>query len=334
MVDQQWDSGVIEFGRVVRSAVADAGGFDLVMHSETEPALRSRKIEPLLESLGVFELDPTGDEQQLQAAAAACRAAGGVALPYPVAERLSSPWKAEADPSAVAVVADAPRINMGDLLLRWHAVTPAGRVYDLVGRSDPMGGKLGPFVADATLVDPRPGPPHLVPLVVVLSGFTLLGMLESAHELTVRHVQERVQFGTPIIQFQAVRHQLADALVRIQMFERQLLYAMWSRGRAHPDCLVDAVGARVAGLRAANIVLRVGHQLHGATGFCDEAPISWISRHSQPLRRLPLNLPGTEKWLAELVMRQGYDGPFRSAPLGPEPEIGEQPAVAAGKAAQ
>ncbi len=41
------------------------------------------------------------------------------------------------------------------------------------------------------------------------------------------------------------------------------------------------------------MVFRVCHQLHGAVGFCDETTLSWLSRYSQPLRRLPLGLSAT-----------------------------------------
>ena len=39
-------------------------------------------------------------------------------------------------------------------------------------------------------------------------------------------------------------------------------------------------------------MFRVAHQLHGAIGFCDETTLSWVSRYSQPLRRLPFGLAG------------------------------------------
>ena len=36
-------------------------------------------------------------------------------------------------------------------------------------------------------------------------------------------------------------------------------------------------------------MFRVAHQLHGAIGFCDEVPLSWLSRYSQPFRRLAVS---------------------------------------------
>jgi hypothetical protein len=57
-------------------------------------------------------------------------------------------------------------------------------------------------------------------------------------------------------------------------------------------------------------VFRVCHQLHGAIGFCDETTLSWLSRASQPLRRLPLGLAGTRDQLTRHLGRHGLTGLF------------------------
>jgi hypothetical protein len=57
-------------------------------------------------------------------------------------------------------------------------------------------------------------------------------------------------------------------------------------------------------------VFRVAHQLHGAIGFCDETALSWLSRYSHPLRRLPLNLAGTLTALTAHAGRTGLSGLF------------------------
>ena len=63
-------------------------------------------------------------------------------------------------------------------------------------------------------------------------------------------------------------------------------------------------------------MLRVTHQLHGATGFCDETTLSWVSRYSQPLRRLPLGLSATRDHLARRLGRRGLAGLFSDAGVG------------------
>ncbi|GLZ06177.1 acyl-CoA dehydrogenase [Actinomadura sp. NBRC 104412] len=328
MADQRFmpdfDEEARELDAVVRRALRDAGGFDLVMRAESEPEVRTREIEPLLDSLGLLELVPDAGEQELQAAAAACRSAGAFALPYPLAERVAGNMVAAHGTAgaALAVVDDRRagrggrfRVNMGDLPLDWWLAGTSGSLAP--ARADAAsgprrGGRLGPFVADLIPGEPVPGSPVTLALALHLQIFTLLGMLESALELTVTHARERVQFGAPIIENQAVQHRLADAVTAMQMFEQQALYALWSADRRRAGLLADVAAARVAGLRAAEVVLRAGHQFHGATGFCDEVAISWISRHSQPLRRLPLNRPDTERWFTDLVLADGFDGLFPS----------------------
>ena len=58
------------------------------------------------------------------------------------------------------------------------------------------------------------------------------------------------------------------------------------------------------------MVFRVCHQLHGAVGFCDETTLSWLSRYSQPLRRLPFGLSVTRQQLTQRVGRRGLTGLF------------------------
>ena len=79
-------------------------------------------------------------------------------------------------------------------------------------------------------------------------------------------------------------------------------YALWSGE------LADALALRLAALEAADVVFRVAHQLHGAVGFCDETTLSWLSRHSQPLRRLPWGLSATRELLADAVEAHGLTG--------------------------
>jgi hypothetical protein len=72
----------------------------------------------------------------------------------------------------------------------------------------------------------------------------------------------------------------------------------------------DALTLRLAAIEAAEMVFRVCHQLHGAIGFCDETTLSWLSRYSQAVRRLPLGLSATRGELIRRVDRRGLAGLF------------------------
>ena len=74
-------------------------------------------------------------------------------------------------------------------------------------------------------------------------------------------------------------------------------------------CTTIADGSREIA-DGAEVVFRVCHQLHGAVGFCDETTLSWLSRYSQPLRRLPLGLSATRDELTRRVGGSGLTGLF------------------------
>ncbi len=149
-----------------------------------------------------------------------------------------------------------------------------------------------------------------MPSGVLLPCWTLLGMLDRALDLVRAYVLERQQFGQPIAAFQGVQFQLTDAEVERAGLEELAKYALWSIESARPASLQDALAVRLAAIEAADIVFRVAHQLHGAIGFCDETTLSWISRYSGPLRRLPFGLSETLHQLSLRVRGGGLSGLF------------------------
>jgi len=147
-------------------------------------------------------------------------------------------------------------------------------------------------------------------LGLVLPCWTLLGMLDRAVDLTRSHVLVREQFGQALAAFQGVQFQLTDAEVERSGVEALATYALWSVQADRDDALDDALALRLAAVEAAETVFRVAHQLHGAIGFCDEAALSWLSRSSQPLRRLPLGPSATLDLLTRRLGRRPLAGLF------------------------
>jgi alkylation response protein AidB-like acyl-CoA dehydrogenase len=138
-------------------------------------------------------------------------------------------------------------------------------------------------------------------------------MLDRAIDLTRSHVLVREQFGQPLAAYQGVQFQLTDAEVERCGVEVLAKYALWSVQAGSDDALDDALALRLAVIEAAETVFRVAHQLHGAIGFCDETTLSWVSRYSQPLRRLPLGLSATREALTCRLGRRGLTGLFQGA---------------------
>ncbi|TDO12409.1 acyl-CoA dehydrogenase-like protein [Mycobacterium sp. BK086] len=295
----------IEFGREALRAFDAAGGDTLVQQAEAKPDSRESLVGPVLAGLGAWELDPRTDTDGLEAAAALCRSAGYWALPYPVAERLSAPTDLDVG-GLVVVAGPRPSAAIAGVQSRWAAVTLDGKRSTVTGQ-----GVAGPaFVTELELADIDENGAGDIALPLVLSAWTLLGMLDRAIGLTIAHVSLRKQFGQTLSGFQGVQFQLTDAEVERSGVDILAKYALWSIATGRPEALDDALALRLAAIEAAEVVFRVCHQLHGAVGFCDETTLSWLSRYSQPLRRLPLGLSATRELLAHRVGGHGLTGLF------------------------
>jgi hypothetical protein len=307
-----------EYGRQARRAFEAAGGDRLVVAAEADPAGREADVAPVLAELGAWDLDPRSGADELEAAAALCRSAGWWALPYPVAERLARPRDVDAD--GLLVVADvAPAAPVVGLDRRWVAVDLDGYRSTATPRPPTTPARDSAFVTALDLAPLDHDGRHDVALGLVLPCWTLLGMLDRALDLTRAYVTERHQFGQPLSNFQGVQFQLTEAEVERAGLEELAKYALWSIEVAGDqdrgdEQLADALALRAAALEAAEIVFRVAHQLHGAIGFCDETTVSWLSRHSQPVRRLPLGLSATRAALVACVGTRGLTGLFGPGP--------------------
>jgi acyl-CoA dehydrogenase-like protein len=294
-----------EYGRQALRAFEGAGGDQLVQQAEAKPDLRESLAGPVLAELGAWELDPRTDADGLEAAAALCRSAGYWGLPYPVAERLAKPTDLDVD--GLIVVSDSrPSGVVAGLDSAWAAVSLTGARSRVTGR-----GAVGPgFVAELELSAIDDHGAGDIALGLVLPCWTLLGMLDRAMELTISHVNLRKQFGQPLSSFQGVQFQLTDAEVERSGVEILAKYALWSIGTGRPEAANDALALRMSAIEAAEVLFRVCHQLHGAVGFCDETTLSWLSRYSQPVRRLPLGLSATRDELTRRVGDTGLTGLF------------------------
>lgn len=107
----------------------------------------------------------------------------------------------------------------------------------------------------------------------------ILGAGSALLDMTTAYAGQRVQFGRPIGQFQAVKHQLADVHVGLE-FARPLLYAAaLAVARDSPDRTRDVSAAKVACTDAAYRASRVALQVHGAVGYTAEYDlVLWLTK--------------------------------------------------------
>lgn len=295
----------LEYGRQALHAFESAGGDRLVERAEADPSTREALVSPVLAELGAYDLDARADADGREAAAALCRAAGCWALPYPLAERLSTPTDVDVD-GLIVVGGARPAAAIAGLEFRWATVDSFGRRALVAGT-----GGVGPcFVTEIDLTPLDEAGAKDIALALVLPCWTLLGMLDRAIALTVAHVSLRKQFGQSLSSFQGVQFQLADAEVERSGVDILAKHALWSIATDQPHAVDDALALRMAAIEAADVVFRVCHQLHGAVGFCDETTLSWLSRYSQPLRRLPFGLSATRDQLERSAGSRGLTGLF------------------------
>ena len=106
----------------------------------------------------------------------------------------------------------------------------------------------------------------------VATAAELLGLTDRMITMTAEYAKERRQFGQPIGSFQAVKHLLAGAQVRLE-FARPLVYAAaWTLDEAEPTWWRAASAAKASASDAATEAARVSLQVHGAIGYtweCD-----------------------------------------------------------------
>ena len=303
----------IEFGAAAAKAFASLGGVDAARQAEDDPSSRSGDVAPTLHALGVDDLDPRDDPDSLAAAAALCEAAGRVALPYPVASVLLG----DGDGRPFAAVPDgAARVDHGDLFDEWVVAPLAGPAVLAQPAGPPLGTRLGPFVVDLETRGLAPsrtdttGTDRDVLFHTTLTAASVLGTCDRAVELAVEHVNGRIQFGKPIASFQAVQFQLADCAVAVAGLRELTHFTLWRLAADAPDALADVLALRVHAIDVARRVLRIGQQLHGAAGVCDEYDISVLTRLAQPALRLPWSAERTCTELADAIQRDGFDGLF------------------------
>ncbi len=107
----------------------------------------------------------------------------------------------------------------------------------------------------------------------------LLGLADRMIELGAEYAKEREQFGKPIGSFQAVKHLLADALIRLE-FTRPVVYrAGYSVAHSDEQRGRDVSMAKALASDAADLAGRAALQVHGAIGYTEEHDLHlWFKR--------------------------------------------------------
>jgi alkylation response protein AidB-like acyl-CoA dehydrogenase len=97
--------------------------------------------------------------------------------------------------------------------------------------------------------------------------------------MAVEHVRVRTQFGKAVGSQQAVKHQLASALIAVEHARPVVYRAAYALAGNEPDSTRDTSFAKVYAHRAAALAARTALQCHGAIGYSWEHDLHlWIKR--------------------------------------------------------
>ena len=138
----------------------------------------------------------------------------------------------------------------------------------------------------------------------------LCGAMDAAIESARRHTSERVQFGRPLSQFQAVQHRLADAAAEAALARaatRAAIDEAVATDFTGPGLDVAIAVARSCAGHAGSVVVRAVHQLHGAIGTTRE--------HALHLVTTPILA-----WSNEYGTVAGFDAALTRAAVAAGPE--------------
>ena len=104
-----------------------------------------------------------------------------------------------------------------------------------------------------------------------------VGMARAAYEAAVGYARQRVTFGQPIIEHQAVNFRLADMATQLDAARLMVWRAAMLKDAGRP-CLTEASMAKLFASEMAERVCSAAIQIHGGCGYTDETPVERIYR--------------------------------------------------------
>jgi alkylation response protein AidB-like acyl-CoA dehydrogenase len=123
-------------------------------------------------------------------------------------------------------------------------------------------------------------------LAQALLAAEALGATEAALELGVEYAKDRHAFGRPIGSYQAVKHQLVEALRGIETTRALTYYAGWAAEDRPDEFALAASAARRAGEKTIDEGSRTVMAVHGGIGATWEHDAHLYFRRAQLSRRL------------------------------------------------
>lgn len=111
-------------------------------------------------------------------------------------------------------------------------------------------------------------------------GAMAVGLSQGALEEALRYAKERVQFGRPIAEHQAVQFMLADMALRIEAARLLVLHAAWLKDQGRPF-KKEAAMAKLYASEASSFVTNKAVQIHGGYGYIKDYPVERMLRDAK-----------------------------------------------------
>ncbi|MDF2681772.1 MAG: acyl-CoA dehydrogenase [Brevibacillus sp.] len=107
-----------------------------------------------------------------------------------------------------------------------------------------------------------------------------LGSCQKLLEMSMDYAMQRVQFGKPIFEQQAVQHMLADMAMEIEVL-RAMTYRVAWMGDKEMRVVKEAAMAKLYGSEVYNRVADLAVQIHGGIGYMRDYPIERFFRDAR-----------------------------------------------------
>lgn len=181
-----------------------------------------------------------------------------------------SPYVAHAGVADLVVTRDG--IRSGFTSTDAHGIDGARRIATI------SGGTSTPW-ADSTRLG------GAFDLMALATSAYLIGLGERMIDIAADYARQREQFGKPIGSFQAVKHLMSDALLKVEFAKAPTYRAAWSLAHGEPTASRDVSMAKALASEAAYRASRGSMQVHGGIGYTWEADLQLFMKKAWALSR-------------------------------------------------
>src|SRR5260370_31135437 len=111
----------------------------------------------------------------------------------------------------------------------------------------------------------------------IIAPARAMGAAQRLLEMALDYSRERIAFGRPIAEYQAIQWMLADSAVEIEQVKWLVLNAAWKADQGG-DARHEASIAKLAGAGMIWRVVGPAMHIHGGKGYTKEMPIERVIR--------------------------------------------------------